>query len=181
MSMKDDVTLRPLRDDDHDLRLLSKWLTNPAVQEFYPDRPDLDHIRQKYGVRTLPGSRVYPRLIEWKGNEVGYAQYYRLNTEERNAYGLIDDDTWGGFDLFIGEVDAWGHGIGTRVCAMLCGALGQLSARKIAIDTDVANVRALSLYHKMGFVSERILPQWERGRDHVLLTWEIDSMGPRTV
>lgn len=122
----------------------------------------------------MPESRVSPHLIEWKGTAVGYAQYYLLNEPERHAYGLTDGDTWGGFDLFVGDVDVWGHGIGARVCEILHQELGRLSARKIAIDTDVDNLRALGLYHKVGLVSERILPQWERGRDHVLLIWESD-------
>ena len=178
---KGNVTaLRLMRDDDSDYRLMSKWLSDERVLEFYEGRDNpfsLDKIHEKYGARALGLDRVTPCIIEYEGRSIGYVQYYPLNEAEASECGLETIDEVFGVDLFIGESEHWGHGIGTDALSALVGYLiDTRNASIVTIDPYVSNTRAIRSYEKCGFVKSKILPKHElhegEYRDSWLMTIE---------
>src|SRR5262245_11757207 len=119
-----DLTVRTMRPDDEDYRLIVRWRAQPHVHEWWdPDDPppDLDSVRADYGPRASGRDATTACVIELAGAPVGYLQFYRWLGWPEEAQALevdADEDTFG-IDLFIGEPELIGVGLGTRVVSLV--------------------------------------------------------------
>jgi len=86
------------------------------------------------------------------GRPIGYAKAFRVDRFSRHA--------WVGLSLFD-ERDA-GKGYGTRILTQVCDYLRDyVGLRKISLEVLASNARALSVYHRLGFVEEgRLVSQY---------------------
>jgi aminoglycoside 6'-N-acetyltransferase len=141
--------------------LLVKWLSDPAVLEYYEGRDNpfnIDKVNDKFFADKDETVRC---IVEFEDKEIGYIQYYPLEDEERNIYGYLDGTIFG-IDQFIGEVDYWNKGIGTLlVKAMVKFLIEQKNADRVVMDPQIMNVRALKCYEKCGFKKVKLLPRRE--------------------
>ena len=160
-----DISIRRMLDDARDYLLLSKWLTDERVLEFYEGRDnphDLKMVHEKYQPRARGEDHVVPCILSDQDRSIGYIQYYPLTSAEGEAYGVETIEGVYAIDLFIGEADLWNHGIGTRaVSALLRHLFGTLAAKRVVIDPQVSNLRAIRCYEKCGFRKIQILPRHE--------------------
>jgi len=171
---QEDLVLRELMKED--AALLAKWLSNPDVLEFYEGRDnpfDLAKVRQKFFNQNDSETRC---IIEYAGKEIGYLQFYDLDQEAFTEYGLeASDERVFGMDQFIGEVDCWNRGIGTKVVsATVQYLLEQEQADKIVMDPQVVNERAIACYEKCGFLKVKVLPQKELHEGELRDCWLIE-------
>ena len=103
-----DLAIRLMRDDETDYKLMSTWLTNPRVLEFYEGRDSpqsIEDIRLNYSPRVMALENNTPCFIELDSVPIGYIQFYPAEEAASGAWGL---------DQFIGIPDQWNRGIGTR-------------------------------------------------------------------
>jgi aminoglycoside 6'-N-acetyltransferase len=163
--IKDEIEIRPMRDDKHDYLLMEKWRTDAEVLKFYGGRDDpyyLEKIIAIYKPRILGKDPLIPCIFAYKNLDIGYLQYYDLNQlplHIREMYCLEKIDNMYGIDLFIGETEYWNRGIGTKVLSAARDYIfNQLQAVKIVIDPSVKNPRAIRCYEKCGFVKIKLLP-----------------------
>ncbi|MBR2566528.1 MAG: acetyltransferase [Paenibacillus sp.] len=159
----EEITVRLLETKDE--TLLVKWLTDPEILQYYEgrDQPhDLELVRSHFYNQDDRASRC---IVEHDGRPIGYIQFYELENEERAVYGYTDideDEVIYGTDQFIGETDCWNRGIGTRlVQSMIAYLIHERNARKIVMDPQAWNERALACYEKCGFRRIKRLPQHE--------------------
>jgi aminoglycoside 6'-N-acetyltransferase len=165
----DELIIRRMRDDPADYEAMARWLTDPRVLEFFEGRDEphpLERVRAKYGPSVLGHDEVTPCLIIENGRAIGYLQFYRLDdlpAHDRDAYllGAETDGVWA-IDLFIGEPELWGKGIGTCALKATVGYLfDERSARRVVIDPQVTNARAIRCYEKVGFQKVKVLEAHE--------------------
>jgi aminoglycoside 6'-N-acetyltransferase len=163
-----DLSIRLMRDKLPDYQIMSAWLTDPCVLEFYEgrDRPlSLVDIQSHYGPRVRGAEDVTPCLIHFQSIPIGYIQFYPLSEESRSSYALPVDyslDSVYGIDQFIGEVSYWNRGFGTRSISLLLRYLFQTRrACKVVLDPHVDNHRAIRCYEKCGFRIVKLLPAHE--------------------
>lgn len=171
---QEDLVLRELMIED--AALLAKWLSNPTVLEFYEGRDnpfDLSKVHQKFFNQNDDETRC---MIEYAGKEIGYLQFYELDKEAFSYYGLeVSNERVFGMDQFIGEVDFWNRGIGTKVVsATVQYLLEQKQADKIVMDPQVVNERAICCYEKCGFLKVKVLPQKELHEGELRDCWLIE-------
>ncbi len=165
-----------MEDSPEEYSLLLKWLKNPSVQEWYENREglDLESIQAKYKPRTTGESHVHAAIIEWQKEPVGYIQFYE--TRQETDYNLKEPllqeaNTWA-IDIFIGEPELHGKGIGSRAVSLMIEYLIQTQkAQKVIIDPDVKNERAIKAYEKAGFKKLKILENWEQHRGKWTDAW----------
>ena len=169
------LTICPLQETPADLEALARWLSDPRVLEFYEGRDQpfsLADVQEKYAPRVLAADGVQGCLIVAAGRPVGYLQYERLAAEDLQEYGLPPDANTYGLDLFIGEPELWGRGLGRQVVALaadwLCRRAG---AQRITLDPHVANLRAIRCYAACGFQTVRRLPAHELHEGHRVDCW----------
>ncbi|MDQ0271489.1 GNAT family N-acetyltransferase [Cytobacillus purgationiresistens] len=155
------LVVRELKPGDN--HLLAKWLSNPAVLQYYDgrDQPfDIDRVNATFYNRENGVNRC---IIEYENNEIGYIQFYQLEDEERMLYGYGENkDIIYGIDQFIGEPAYWNKGIGTLlVTAMVHYLKQERQADFIVMDPQASNVRALACYEKCGFKKVKLLEKHE--------------------
>lgn len=76
-----DVKVRQLKNGDQ--RLLAKWLSDPAVLEFYEGRDnpfDVNKVQQVFYDDEDDETKC---IVDFNGREIGYIQFYQLDEEEK--------------------------------------------------------------------------------------------------
>ncbi|MEK4564134.1 GNAT family N-acetyltransferase [Alkalihalobacillus sp. FSL R5-0424] len=169
--------IRPLLKED--APFLAKWLSDPAVLEFYEGRDnpfDLNKVLETFYKEEGTTIRC---LIKWEDQAIGYIQYYEIDDEERSEYGLQEvEGTIYGLDQFIGEEGYRDKGVGTMlVQTMIRNLKKQGHVHSIVMDPQVQNHRALACYEKCGFIKQKLLPsrEWHEGeyRDCWLIQYTV--------
>lgn len=168
------LTVRKL--ELHDKQSLLRWLTDPSVLQFYEGRDQsfsLEMVEKKFYNRE---SGVERCLIEYDKKAIGYIQYYKVTDEELDLYGYFDkEQIIYGMDQFIGEVDYWNKGIGTKlVSSMVKYLINEMHATKIVMDPQIQNNRAIACYEKCGFKKIKLLPKNELHEGEFRDCWLIE-------
>lgn len=160
-----DIAVRLMRDDDDDVALLARWLSDERILEFYEGRDqafDEAKVREKFGPRARGESRTASCIIERGNAPIGYIQFYGHDEAGHIEYAIPPDTAAYGIDIFIGEPELWGGGLGSRaVAAMASYLVNTCGAALVTIDPAVINARAIRTYEKAGFSKVRVLPAHE--------------------
>jgi aminoglycoside 6'-N-acetyltransferase len=152
-----DVAIRPMRDETHDYELFVRWRNEPHVAEWWNTDDDpvpmtLEHARAEYGPHA--DAWVSACIIAVAERPVGFVQFYPWSDEpdEAREMGVPDPDSSYGLDIFIGEPDMVGRGVGSMVVALVARyVFGTAGANSVALLTPVGNERAHRAYERAGF------------------------------
>jgi aminoglycoside 6'-N-acetyltransferase len=154
-----DIMVRKLQRKD--TILLAKWLSDPAILEFYEGRNNPFDLEKVNRVFFDSEDDAVQCIVEYVGKEIGYIQFYLLDDETMRVYGYEGENIYG-MDQFIGEVDYWNKGVGTKlVTSMVNYLLQSKKATKVVMDPQTRNLRALKCYEKCGFKKVKLLPERE--------------------
>jgi aminoglycoside 2''-phosphotransferase len=160
--VNDNLRIRTLTEKDFPLML--KWLTDDRVLQFYGGRD------KKYTLETLKEHYTEPWedevirvIIEYNGQPIGYGQIYKMYDELYDDYQYPrSNEIVYGMDQFIGEVDYWSKGIGTKYTRMIFDFLKEeRNVDAVILDPHQDNPRAIKMYQKAGFRIIEDLPEHE--------------------
>lgn len=135
------LRFRPMTPDDYPLLL--DWLQRPHVKEWWDDGDDTlakvaAHYSDPDAERFILLYRDPARPAE--GRPIGYFQSYQ------------EDEGVVGIDQFIGDADLLNRGLGTAaVRAFLQLVIARQNPRRIILDPEPENARAIRCYEKAGF------------------------------
>ena len=154
-----DLSIRRMRDDRADHELIVRWRNEPHVAEWWttdddPTPTTLDRVVRGYGPKTGDAAWAIDCIIAVGLRPVGFTQFYPWSAvpDEAREMGIPDVDGSYGLDIFIGEPDMVGRGVGSRAVALLSRHLFDAhGAMSIALLTPVGNLRAHRAYEKAGF------------------------------
>jgi aminoglycoside 6'-N-acetyltransferase len=161
-----EYTIRRMNGEQGDFACMAGWLSDPRVLEFYEgrDRPfSLEMVRSSFDPVELDEDGVIATILEYQGQPAGYLQFYPTDGEEYQFTGM---GTVYGLDLFIGEPELWGRGIGTAFVRLLLEYLFAVkNADWVILDPHIDNPRAIRAYEKSGFHRIKLLPrhEWHEG------------------
>jgi len=163
------VGFRPLRESD--LTLVHEWLGRDHVRRWWGDRGDLEQTVAHYGP-SLDGrdpTDLYAILVD--GRAAGMIQTYLVADYPDYAAVVGVGEGVAGLDLFLGEEELLGRGLGTEVIRTFVAefVFTHDGTRACVADPDAENVASLRAFEKAGFarVSEFVDP--EDGRLHALV------------
>lgn len=166
-----------------DVQDLCRWLSDPAVLEFYEgrDRPlDPETARRLY--LTKQGDPVTGCIVEWDGIPIGFAQFYPLDAATKTAFGYSAAERIFGMDQFIGAPARWNQGIGTRLATAMVEYLRTaLGATRVVVDPRAENLRAIRCYEKSGFRKLKMLSAHEMHEGRLRDCWLMECASPHTV
>jgi ribosomal protein S18 acetylase RimI-like enzyme len=159
-----------------DVPLLARWRSDLRIACWIGGPGDEEAIRAKY-VANPARAHITHAIAERDGEPVGYVQWYPCQAEYLAAAGLTgEDDVWA-LDLYLAP-EHHDSGLGSRLVRVVAGHLAATVARRVLIDPEAANARAVRAYEKAGFRVVRPLPSYSvrEGvtRDNVLLEWQGD-------
>lgn len=146
-----------MRDATEDYALFARWRNEPHVAEWWNTDDDPvpmtpEYARAEYGPDG--DAWVSGCIISVGDRPVGYVQFYPWSAEldEAREIGVPEPDTSYGLDIFIGEPDVIGRGVGAAVVALVSRHLFEAEgATTVALLTPVGNDRAHRAYEKAGF------------------------------
>ncbi len=161
-----------------DKYLLSKWLSDPEILQYYEGRDnlfDVEKVEQKFFEAEADTTRC---IIEFEEVSIGYIQFYEVDEDERRTYGYGDSsEIIYGMDQFIGESIYWNHGVGTQlVRAMVAYLIEEKGADRIVMDPQTWNERAICCYEKCGFKKVKLLPENELHEGEYRDCWLIEHV-----
>ncbi len=162
-----DLVVRLMRDETSDYELMSRWLSDERVLEFYDGRDNrlsVEGAREKYGPRSRGEGSVASCILELAGEPIGYLQFYRTDDfdEWMTVLGLAPEPARYSIDIFIGEPELWNLGLGTRALrSVLDHLFGDRHASEVVITPFAWNERAIRCYEKSGFRKVRLMPEVE--------------------
>lgn len=175
--------IRLLTDSPADVTIMSRWLSDPTVLEFYEGRDcpfDEEAIRTKFLAKLK--QEETPCIVEYEGLPIGYLQFYPIDTAEHAVYGYPPGTALFGMDQFIGEPAFWNRGIGTFLVAVAVDYLiHRLGAERVVLDPVVTNSRAIRSYEKCGFCKVKLLPEWEMHEGKRLDSWLMETTAATAV
>lgn len=142
------IRFKPLKEEHLDL--LCTWLNAPHVKAWWNDYLNNEEIKTKYRER-IGDNVVVPFIVYADDTPIGFIQYYHA---DQVGEGWWPDETAGtlGIDLFIGEKEFTNRGLGVKVIrSFVKKCFANPTIKKIIIDVDPKNLRALHCYEKAGF------------------------------
>jgi len=163
-----EISYRPL--EAGDVPLMADWLNRPHLRRFYQHEPiSQAGVAEKYGPRIRGEVPTFSSLALLDGAPLGYLQCYRVADwpEWQKTIGVEQGIS---IDLFVGEPELIGRGIGRR---MLDGYVAQVAFPRFPdeqlcwIGHELENTRARACSASVGFSPVRQYD--EDGARYVLL------------
>ncbi|MDM2876997.1 GNAT family N-acetyltransferase [Citrobacter sp. Cpo040] len=125
--------------DESFLALSWLWLKDPEISALTMT-PDFTKNEQLIFFRSLEKRRDYfIRGVTYKNEKIGAAGIKNIN-QDRGEY-------WG----YIGEKKYWGQGLGREIMEKIVLEARLLGLKKLYLQVNSNNQRAINLYKKVGF------------------------------
>jgi aminoglycoside 6'-N-acetyltransferase len=130
-----------------DLPTIRKWLEQPYVARWWsPAEQAVAEIRGHVSSET-----VAPYLMVERDRPIGYLQAYHANDDPFWEMHDLPRETFG-LDLFIGDGDCLGRGLGPRFLRLAIARLFEMPATaRVHIDPDPSNGVAIKACERAGF------------------------------
>jgi RimJ/RimL family protein N-acetyltransferase len=146
-----EVDFRPLRESD--LPLVHDWLGREHVSRWWGGRGALEDTVAHYRP-SLDGrdpTDLYAIVLD--GRDVGMIQAYLVEDDPDFAELAGVEPGVAGIDVFLGEAELLGRGIGTRVIDAFVRdvVLARPGTHACVADPDLENVASLRAFEKAGF------------------------------
>lgn len=138
--------------DGEHLGLLHGWLQQPHVRAFWDDGHRTPQQVQAHYFG--PGEDAWGFIVSREGRPFAYLQTYPVEPGTQYApWRAASGETWG-LDLLIGVPDLTGRGLAAGVIrAFVSHWRGERPGlRRLLVDPDPLNERAVRAYRKAGFV-----------------------------
>ena len=152
------IQFRPVVQSDYPL--LHRWFNTPHVQEFYSlGEWSTRAICNKFSRHVDGASDVDGFIIEYDNVSIGFIQHYPYKNYTLSELAIPANiiNEMAGVDLFIGQPEFLGKGLGTQVVhAFLSQKIWPSYAHCLA-DPDLRNERAIKLFKRCGFAKQCIV------------------------
>ena len=160
------LTARPLA--HRDLNEMARMLAVPEVALWYDDDPIAEQVAEL--AAHIASDYVSPFLVARDGRPIGYIQAYHANCEDFWVRFGVPKETFG-LDMFL--ADNRGQGLGPRLTgAMIDRLFAMDGVRRVQIDPDPQNARAIRAYEKAGFRAAGVFPGYYPGEEMLYMTVE---------
>lgn len=141
-------SFRPLQESD--IPLLYQWTSLPPIAEWWQEPTDYEVFYQKYAGR-LAASGIYPHIIFHGTTPLGYIVFYSVHlfpfeslSFPANTYGI---------DFFIADPDYRGKGYAAPIVKkFIQDIIMPREPKKIIVDPNVSNTKAIKVFEKAGFL-----------------------------
>lgn len=139
---------------EEDLPLMVRWRNEPHVRRWWEmDEDPVPFTLAEARAEFDPQDPAVPGIITVGDRPVGYVQWYRWAdyADGASEMGMPDDGAAFGLDIFVGEPDLIGTGVGTRTVRLVCDELfANHGASRVALLTAIGNEQAQRAYEKAG-------------------------------
>ncbi|MEM9520755.1 MAG: GNAT family N-acetyltransferase [Actinomycetota bacterium] len=144
------IEFRALTSDD--LGLLSGWLAEPHVAQWWGEPLSLAAVEAKYGPRIRGEQPTEVFVVTDAEESIGLIQRYRFRDDPASVAALkpaeIETASAAGIDYFLGDTASTGHGVGATM----------IDRFTLRLFTDLSDIeRVLATPHPANHASRRAL------------------------
>jgi aminoglycoside 6'-N-acetyltransferase len=144
----DELLLRALGPGD--VPTLGRWLRQPDLGYESDEDNDDASVSERYS--RGPDDARSQWIIEHNGTDIGYFRWYPAYAPFwQELHGYSSEERLYGFDIFIGDLERQGRGLGRRVVTGAAAHLLRTEATTVIVDVAETNERALRCYRGAGF------------------------------
>lgn len=148
--------------DDCDAGILARWRSDPRVMlayAVYKGPVSESNVRSRYLTGHSPRDRATGRfyeyqacIVEERGQPVAFVQYHRLRSSDADLTGYPLDRAIYEMDLFVGNVELWGRGIGSKSITLTRDfLLRSRGAERVIAIPQADNARSIRAFERAGF------------------------------
>jgi RimJ/RimL family protein N-acetyltransferase len=136
-----------------DLPLLWEWLQREHVKRWWTDRETFDGVVEHYLPSIEGGDPTELYLILVDDRRAGFIQSYRLSDHPEYRELVGAEDGVAGVDLFIGEAELVGRGLGSEALDRFVRdvVFSNSEIHACIADPDAENHASLRAFEKAGF------------------------------
>jgi RimJ/RimL family protein N-acetyltransferase len=164
-----------------DLPLLATWRARPHVAEWFHGSLTPEQTAAKFIPRIRGDDPVQGYIAYIDDVAVGYIQSFRVADHPDAVAALQIPGDPHGVDVLLGDADARGHGLGTRLVREFTQRL--LAAENVdyvVISPDAENAAAIRAYEKAGFAAVKIVPSTKDARTNLLMEYPPGAVRARS-
>ena len=147
-------SFRPARAAD--LPMLDQWLHTPEVVRWWGEPEGQAALLEE----DLANPLMAMRIVSFEERPFAYAQHYDVWSWPQAHFAGLPAGARA-IDAFIGVPEMLGRGHGSDFLRLLALQLRAEGAPAVAIDPDVANLRARRAYGRAGFVGGTVVETGE--------------------
>lgn len=148
--MQSKISFKPL--EYKDFEQLFIWVHQSEVARWYPETKNWLEFKPKFEQKINNPTSCFAFMVFIDKVPIGYMQYYLA---DKVGEGWWPEEKAGtvGIDQFIGNLDYLDKGFGTAFIYEFIQKklLTQSFVKKIIVDVDSENKRAIRCYQKVGF------------------------------
>jgi RimJ/RimL family protein N-acetyltransferase len=139
-----------------DLPLLQRWLATEHVSRWWGRPLSSEEIEEQHGSRIGGDDPTVDWIVDLDGRPIGFVQAYRIADYPDHSDRIGRPDAAAGVDLYLGEPELIGRGIGPAMLRAFCSEVvfirwppGEVD--RIIADPDPTNERSVRAFQKAGF------------------------------
>lgn len=143
-----------------DVPLMCQWFNLPHVMEFYSLRKwTEDEVLAKLRPYILGEKPVLGFIVLMNDMPIGYVQQYKVSDYPWPNQNLAEEiiNNSAGMDLFIGDENLVGKGIGSQVIREFIENKIWSMFRYCIVDPDIRNIAAIRCYEKLNFQEHAVI------------------------
>jgi aminoglycoside 6'-N-acetyltransferase len=163
-----------------DLPLLATWRARPHVAEWFHGPLTPEQTAAKFLPRIRGSDPVQGYIVYLGDVAVGYIQSFRVADHPDVVAALqVPGDPYG-VDVLLGDAEARGHGLGTRVVREFTQRLLDARVDYVVISPDTENSAAIRAYEKAEFAAVTTVPSTKDERMNLLMEFPPGSVHARS-
>jgi RimJ/RimL family protein N-acetyltransferase len=173
--MNERLEFRPMTRDD--LPLMLEWLRREHVRAWWGEWKALDEVVEHY-LPAIEGPKPTDLfLILLDGRPAGFVQTYLVADHPDFAALVGVGPDIAGVDLFLGEADLLGRGLGTEAIGSFVRSIVFARPATVACiaDPDVRNAASIRAFENAGFRRTGEFVDPEDGQRHVVMRLDRDG------
>ena len=163
-----------------DLPLLATWRARPHVAEWFHGPLTPEQTAAKFLPRIRGDDPVQGYIVYLDEVAVGYIQSFRVTDHPHDVAALQVPGDPHGVDVLLGDAEARGHGLGTRVVREFTQRLLDARVDYVVISPDTENFAAIRAYEKAGFAAVKTVSSTKDERMNVLMEFPPGSVHARS-
>jgi RimJ/RimL family protein N-acetyltransferase len=145
-----ELAFTPLRSED--VALVHEWRQRPHVREWWSPVDTLGDVERKYRPRIDGPEPKSVYLIVLAGRPIGLIQTFLVGDYPEDWPAELEPGT-AGVDLFIGDEDLLGRGLGSQVIRAFVREVvfARAGTTACVADPDIRNGASIRAFEKAGF------------------------------
>lgn len=152
------------------LPLLAAWRASAHVARWFHGPLTAAQTAAKFLPRIRGEDPVSGFIVHADGAPVGYVQSYRVADQPDAAATIGVASNAHGIDVLVGDADALGRGLGTRIAREFSDrVLRTPGVEHVVTNPDCGNAAAIRMYEKAGFARIRAIPGSRDEHPHLLM------------